>query len=1413
MKQLNNNLLALCLGILLMPLLGTQPLVAQNILANVQKYSVENGLSHREIFAVHQDKEGYIWIGTKYGLNRFDGQFFKTWTKEKQGLVTNEIHHILEDSKGWLWLFTGDNWFHNRYPTYCSLVNTFTGEVKTLEEKFGDELPFKISELVHQMVDTSGVLFFTTENKQVYSYDATDGFRLISTALNHRFYPHLIAQSQGKEVLWGYTGEKEVLKAFDLVAMDLDGNILQKHRLPEGIEYVHFLGENEEGLHYVLYDNVKELMLFTLDKSGKIKSRDFLSFSSDIISTQEIGDWSRRMVYQSDKDFFWFKSHPDFFIFNLKKGVLFNFEDDYQALINADIHNLFFDKNDFAWLSTAEGLFKIELIGNPFKRLLFQNKEAYKITEAHSCRGILVEEAQVWVNTYKGRRLFKNLNSSPTRLPYLSNPKQDEKNLYLLWNPLAIYKDKFEEAIWFSENILVKRDLDTGKEQTYFWENSNILSTSIWSIFQDKKGQVWLGTDDGIGKLDTTKNQLEFDENLQKRLNSSTIHSFVERQNGTVWIGSTTGLYLWLPEKGIIDRYWTGGEGIYRLPHDNILHIHEDKKGILWLASGGGGLIQLGVDNRQSTDFQQFTTENGLSNNNLYAIYEDDFENLWMSSDYGIIRFNKNTHRAKAFLPEDGITHSEFNRISHFQDDSGRIYFGGLNGITVFEPSYFQEEHVLQAPVKITDFQQMDGATDVLINKTNELLKSGKIILQPNDRFFRLQFAMLDYRSPELIRFAWKIEGWEEGWHHINENFIRVIGLPYGEYLLKIKSQAATGEWSQSELHIPINVLAPFYLKPWVIVLSIIAFLSALFIWYKWRTRQLKIREANLIKLVQIRTQTISQQAEELKQLDKVKSRFFANVSHELRTPLTLILGPIGTVLKSKILVQKHTKLLRLAQHNGTALLQLINELLDLSKLESSKLELEEEPTILYLFAHQIVSAFESLAESKKIDFLFQYEAHSDLQVFLDKDKFQKIVNNLLSNAFKFTPKKGKISVQLIDQNSCLLLKVKDSGRGISPEDLPKVFDRFFQTQMPNQVVKGGTGIGLALCKEFSNLFKGKIWVESTLGKGSTFHFEFPKKEILKSLTTEAALELETLKKDRNILVEAREDLETEFADGAKETGLNTTTLISTLKHKTKILIVEDNHSLRAYLKMILEEFYEVYTAENGKEALNILAPKISNGKKETLNLELIISDVMMPIMDGFQLLEQLKASDEWWHIPVVMLTARAGLADKLKALRIGVDDYLTKPFEEEELLVRIANLLKNYKKRKIESQLVMPDLERKDKEINNAFFLSKEDQNWLQQLESVTLNHLHDSIFNVEQLAKLLFISRRQLQRRILTLTGLSPNSYIQEARLHKAKALLEKRTESSVKAVAFQVGIRSVKYFSRTYKKRFGKLPSSYL
>jgi signal transduction histidine kinase/CheY-like chemotaxis protein len=914
---------------------------------------------------------------------------------------------------------------------------------------------------------------------------------------------------------------------------------------------------------------------------------------------------------------------------------------------------------------------------------------------------------------------------------------------------------------------------------------------TIWSFLKDEKGRWWAGSrTKGLLIKEENNNSLVF---YRKSNEFSTIESsrivHLKEDGEYLWAISNTGLYLIQYENGVIQRYWSNAEADYRLPLDDVHHLHKDKNGVFWAATNADGLVRFELDSELKVkNIKQYTINDNLSSNVLYAILEDGKERLWISTLNGISCLDKQTEEIQVFNQEDGLSQLEFNRISYFQTKDGKIYFGTIRGVIGFYPDQVIKSEPYQSPIYISDFSLYDGKLQKIVNRTSELSKKQKIVLQPNDRFFRLSVSMVDYFNANQLTYSYQIKGLFKDFQKIKDNVIEISGLPYGKYTLTVRGQSTDRRYSTEELSIPLVVVRPFYLRWWFILFGIIIMILSALQFYYWRVRKLNERKHELELLVQERTlqiqedkAIIEEQAEQLKELDELKSKFFANISHELRTPLTLILAPLEGVLKRNKQNNRDFTSLQLMQQNGKKLLKRINELLDLSRLDANKLEVNRAPTFLYPFLKIVLSTFESAANLKDIHLLFDYDLNEEIQMMLDTDKVEKIVSNYLSNALKFTPKGGNIKLNVKKDGNQLRLSVSDTGIGILPEDLDNVFERFYQTKTSKDFVReNSSGIGLSLCKELAKVLDGKVWVTSEIGSGSVFYIQIP---LVETFAT---------KENASIFVSQQEEI-LPFTKPEMITSFDA--------KKSTILVVEDNIDLRNYISILLESTYNVLAVENGKEALEQLTANETLTKYRQPSL--ILSDIMMPVMDGIELLKAVKADDNLRHIPMVMLTARQNLDVKLEVLRIGVDDYLTKPFKEEELLVRIDNLITNSKNRQpIEAEVI------KEEKI-----ISAADTKWLSEVEAIFIKYISSPKFKLSMAADMLNMSQRRMQQKIKAITGLSPKQYQRSIKLAKAREILKSGDVQTVTEVMYQIGLDNHHYFSKMYKAEFGIMPSEEL
>ncbi len=518
----------------------------------------------------------------------------------------------------------------------------------------------------------------------------------------------------------------------------------------------------------------------------------------------------------------------------------------------------------------------------------------------------------------------------------------------------------------------------------------------------------------------------------------------------------------------------------------------------------------------------------------------------------------------------------------------------------------------------------------------------------------------------------------------------------------------------------------------------------------------------------------IEEQSEQLKTLDAAKTRMFANISHELRTPLTLIAGPLNKVIKESSASEEHLKLLRMAISGCTDLSSLVNQILDLGKIDAGKMTICKEATHLSSFLRVHLANFEPLFSQKKIEYQFKIENPADLSVLIDRVKYLRILNNLISNALKFTPSGGKVLVSAGITDDRVRLEIRDSGPGVHPDDLPYLFDRYFQITRIDRAPATGTGLGLAICQEYTRVLGGEIAVSSTLGKGTTFIVNFP---------------LELPQSDE---IRTADSFPTEAPASSNIPDMKRTRP----EDKPAILLVEDNLGLQVFIDQILHDHYHVSIVQNGKEALEEL-----NSRK----FDLIVSDLMMPVMDGYELLDRVKSDDRTRGIPFIMLSARAEMQDKLRALRTGVDDYLTKPFEEEELKARVENLLANLAVRKAAAFQISTE----NRQLSD---ISSADQIWLKKFEDFIHQHYKFDKLSIPDIADEFAVSESTLLRQLKRLTGLSPVQYIQEVRLGQARIILDENPYIPVSRLASEVGYKDLRTFSRSFKKRFGKAPSEY-
>lgn len=1394
---------------LLILLLGHYPMVlAQPYAVSVQHYGTENGLAHRETNTIIQDRQGFIWIATKGGLSRFDGKTFTTYNRERSGFAFDDIGHIAEDADGKLWLAAMERQWE------VMIFDPQTGKVQTFAEKFGKSLPvFANSGLNWGGLTSSpdGTVFLTSTfpTATLLTYHPKTGLR---QTVFSPFKTLSLCHATRRGTVWAIADRN------NMVELHPDGRVLRqyKHAIRDLNPAVG--SANNEGLFFYLeYPGFYPFKaVYSIDEQGNRRHWPDILLG-DITSY----NGAPSPFYLKTLGLVWENNR----LIDPQGKVMFDLDKlGYQEI---DGRGSFQDRSGRLWFSNNFGINVLKLAPSRFKRLFYDPTNKLEALNAAAIRGIQVVGNAVYFNR-EAKGLYKADRTG--RVTQTLFETRDWGAMY------GLARDRQGRLVAGAHQQFLQTD--TARRTVRFFPLPNELG--LWSFYAFSDTHLLAGADRGLrlidartGKVDLFRQYNQFPELAQ----AHTLHIGPDRQ-GTIWLCATTGLYTFDPRRGITARYWSGGKGQFYLPAESFQHVYHAPNGLFWLATANRGLVRWDRTRGQSRAFRR---ADGLSNDNIYAVYADRRGHLWLSSDYGIMQFDPVRQTTRTYLLEDGIGTLEFNRISHFQEPNGRIYFGGLNGITTFDPRDFENERPPEPlPLYLTAFRQFDPDSNRVVDKTAEVKASGRIRIPPGDGTSVLDFAFLNFDDAVRNVYAYQIVGLGEGWVYQPEPTLRLSNLPYGAYQLQVKAQAANGQWSANPLTLELVVLRPVYLRTWFLALLGLLAGAGVWGWARWRSWAHRQEQQRLKTQVQLATarieqdnQTIARQAETLQQLDQTKSRFFANISHEFRTPLTVILGMAGE-LKTDSVDQKPGRLRQVAElieRNGTNLLRLINQILDLSKIEAGEMTLKRTPTDLVGFVRYVGESFHSMASQKEV--ALQVLTEPDAVVAeIDKDKVQDVLANLLANAIRFTPMGGQVTCELRitprgdadaltgfhqeirptanQDGPWFWLHVRDTGPGIAPESLPRIFDRFYQVNLAHDPQGGGTGIGLAFVRELVALMQGGLAVRSGTGQGAEFVVSLPLK---------TPQELAVGRFDRGRPGLAGFDQPTLVNHNLQDSLPKTPQAFQTLAELDRplLLLAEDNDDVAHYIQTCVEADYRVIRAENGQRGIDLAREHMP---------DLVVSDVMMPLKDGFELCDTLKTDPQTSHIPVVLLTARAALTDRLAGLRRGADAYLVKPFEREELRVVLANLLQTRQRlQQHYAQLALgtatsptpPNPAPPNPALPDGVVIPTDppadvlENEFLQKLRATIEARLDDAGLSVEVICHEMGMSRTSLHGKLTALTGMSMSRYLRALRLGRAKTLLT-GSDLNVSEVAYAVGFDDPKYFSRVFSEEFGVSPGQF-
>ena len=1019
---------------------------SQELLFNIQFFDEEDGLSARSIYCVNQDDRGLIWVGTGNGLNRFDGNVFESMKGENNPLASGEIIGIKKRKDGRFWIQKRNATalrFDPRLEKGIPLPEHALRDYGELEILF----PEGQSELVYFKNET-GQIFYVNSQDSIVPYGSV------------RIPDHTVAKptSWGTLLLFQNTSP-HVRKEINESGLDL-------RYFPVEDKFYDFYDVKGDQIQGITDSIIKEPFLheifFYIEKEREITSV-VLKKDGQPIQIKELNTVGQ-IYFRLSKDSkgnIWLIANERVLLFDKDGNLLKDLSEELGGFkkVRWISNQLFIDDHDRVWIATGLGLFLIQIKENQFQNYLHE-------TGNESVRGICeIADDRVFIASYRGSKVVDKFS----------------KKVLTTTSDFFVGVSKGRtDTIWCGRHgdevgILEGESLNFKKRKLNI-SGSLALLVPFYDAYS---GRVYLGTKKGLYYLDQYRKaqvytKLNEFEDLQRRN-----LTFFYRNDEGLWIASDNGIYLLNDLKGII--------GHYHFPNNNIKHICEDQAGIFWIATTGGGLIRW---DRKSNNIKQFTTKDGLSHDIIYAVYEDNSGYLWMSSSNGLMRFEKSKGEVITFLPEDGIPHKEFNTFSHYQAKDGRLYFGGLNGVTAFYPEEVTTSEN-DAPFVITSFQQFDSKTGSLVNKTQNLFATQAITLDPDDKFFIVDFSLLDYSERDNI-YAWRIIGLEEEWNYQKENSLRINVLHYGKYTLQIKAKGAGGQWAKALLSIPIDVRKPFYMEWYFIALAIIGIGLTIFAFAYLRFLRSQRIQLRLKKQVKERTIELSEKNNALETSNQIKDKLFAIIAHDLRGPV-FSLQDVGRKLNYLIESQQVQRLKDYGEtvdQSVSSLISLLNNLLNWANQNLKITSLNPKNLNVQKLASRSMEELKPMADKKNMD--LNMDIPAALETYSDEQAVLTIIRNLLSNAIKFTPANGKIQMIGQQQKTTVLLSIKDNGLGIEADRMDHIFDLIKNKSTRGTNGESGTGLGLHVSKELAMLNGGDITVNSIPGKETVFTIMLP---------------------------------------------------------------------------------------------------------------------------------------------------------------------------------------------------------------------------------------------------------------------------------------------------------------------------------
>jgi len=1337
---------------------------------------LSDGLSHNQVNTIIKDARGFMWFGTLSGLNRYDGYQFKVFKHDpgdSTSLTDDFITNIYELPENKLYLDT-----RGGPSIYDPHTETFTRNVKVYFHQL--HIPAKVVRDV--MKDKRGNFWFNAADEGVFRYNPLSGQTM-----------HL--QCDGK------TDQSIRKGGISALQQDTKGNIWVIH-VDKTVEMIHPVSgkvirristykqdEAQSSTDYRLFiDNAGAIWIYRLNAMEGINYFDPASGQKREIDKGK-GKLNNNLVnsiLQDGKGLIWIGTdHGGLNL--LDKGdfsvrYLVHKEYDPTSVGQNSILNLYRDDSGIMWVGTfKKGLsfYHEKILKFPLYR--HQGANAEGLTYEDVNRFTEDDQGNLWIGTNGGGLFYFNRKTGVFKryVHQADNPNSLSNDIIV-----SLYIDR-SKKLWIGTYFGGLDSFDGKDFKNYKHSDANPGSLSddrVWDILEDRRGNLWIATlKGGLDKLDrksgifTHKRSYE-----QNSVKSDYISCLIEDDGGNIWIGTSNGIDKLSPD-GLFAHYQNKAGQPNSLVNNIVYDLMQDSYGFIWVCTRDG--ISR-MDPREG-NFLNFGSKNGLTEKATLKILEDQDRNLWVSTANGLFNILVSRKSNGSFFYSfrkydgtDGLQGSAFNANAGFKTKSGELLFGGANGFNLFRADHIRNDQSI--PVIVLSDLQIANKQVNIGEKTGGhiILKESPIFtkaleLRYNQNAFAISFAALNYFNPQKIRYKYKLEGFDQHWQELQSDNRRATytNIDPGEYIFKVMSTDASGNWVNNERKLSIKIWPPFWRTNLAYILYLAAFGGSLLF--------LRQRGINRIKKEFLIEQE-RQQAKRMHDLDVLKIKFLTNVSHEFRTPLSLIITPMDKLIRQAPEAEKQQ--LQMIQRNGRRLLNLVNQLLDFRKMEVQELKLHPKTGDIIKFIQELSESFTDVAERKNISFDFSANRKSLITVF-DHDKIERIIFNLLSNAFKFTPQDGRVTISLkiepiANDKLRLVLILSDTGIGIPEDKQDKIFERFFQHDVPDSMVNQGSGIGLSITREFVKLHGGTISVESNVNEGTTFLVTLFFEE------QETAMQSGVAPASKQLLIKNTNTTNAEIQSSTTPTS-----------KKPILMLIEDNEDFRFYLKDNLKGYYQIAEAGNGREGWQkILA----------LHPDLIVSDVSMPEMNGIDLCRKLKTDKRTVHIPIILLTALTSEDQQLSGLETGASDYMTKPFNFEILLSKIRNLLQQQEnaKKTFKKQVEFKPSEQEIESVDDKF---------IRQLALHIEKHLSDASYTVDQLSADMNMSRVGLYKKILPLTGKSPIEYIRFYRLHKSKPILLK-SQLTIAEVAYEVGFSNPKHFSKYFKEEFGILPSAF-